>query len=200
MHTLVLATRNKDKITELTRMLDGMPLDIRTLDNFPSIGELVEDADTLEGNALRKAHAVFRTTGLPSLADDSGLEVGYLIGAPGVHSSRYAGPGATYADNCTKLLRSMRGVPARRRGARFRCVLALVGPESVEHLAEGSIEGRIIEEPRGRNGFGYDPLFVPKGYTQTFAEMESSLKNTLSHRAQALTKMREILGQYFRAE
>jgi XTP/dITP diphosphohydrolase len=200
MHTLVLATRNKDKIAELTRMLDGMPLDIRTLDNFPSIGELVEDADTLEGNALRKAHAVFRTTGLPSLADDSGLEVGYLIGAPGVHSSRYAGPGATYADNCTKLLRSMRGVPARRRGARFRCVLALVGPESVEHLAEGSIEGRIIEEPRGRNGFGYDPLFVPKGYTQTFAEMESSLKNTLSHRAQALTKMREILGQYFRAE
>ncbi len=200
MHTLVLATRNKDKIAELTRMLDGMDLDIRTLDNFPSIGELVEDADTLEGNALRKAHAVFRDTGLPSLADDSGLEVGYLIGAPGVHSSRYAGPGATYADNCSKLLRNMLGVPARRRGARFRCVLALVGPENVEHLAEGSVDGRIIEEPRGKNGFGYDPLFVPKGYRQTFAEMESSLKNTLSHRAQALAKMREILSQYYRTQ
>ncbi|MDH3252030.1 MAG: RdgB/HAM1 family non-canonical purine NTP pyrophosphatase [Ignavibacteria bacterium] len=200
MKTLVLATRNKDKITELKLMLDGLHLDIRTLDHFPAIGELVEDADTLEGNALRKAREVHRVTQLPSLADDSGLEVGYLVGAPGVRSSRYAGPNATYADNCKELLRNMLGVPARRRGARFRCVLAFVGPDTTEKLAEGSIEGKILEEPRGKNGFGYDPVFVPKGQQQTFAEMAQTLKNALSHRARALEHMREFLQQYFQTQ
>lgn len=197
MKTLVLATRNKDKITELTQMLGEMDLDLRTLDGFPAIGELVEDADSLNGNALKKAREVYRGTKLPCLADDSGLEVGYLVGAPGVHSSRYAGPGATYADNCRKLLRNMLGVPARRRGARFRCVLALVGPDNVEKLAEGSIEGRILEEPRGKNGFGYDPVFVPQGHSETFAEMDPTLKNTISHRARALENMRRILREYY---
>lgn len=193
MKQLVLATRNKDKVGELRFLFSGLHLELLTLDHFSNIHEVIEDQDSLEGNALKKAREVSQATGLPALADDSGLEVHYLNDAPGVYSSRYAGPNATYADNCKKLLENLRGVPPRRRAAQFRCVLALVVPARVEKTVEGICVGTIIEAPRGENGFGYDPIFVPTGYKQTLAELESSLKNTLSHRSKAVDKMKHFL-------
>ena len=193
MKRLVLATRNQDKIEELRSLLGDLPFELLSLDQFANTSEVVEDRDSLEGNALKKAREVSHATGLPSLADDSGLEVHYLNDAPGVFSSRYAGPTATYADNCKKLLERLRGVPPRRRAAQFRCVLALVVPGRVEKTVEGVCPGTIIESPRGENGFGYDPIFLPNGHKQTLAQLESSLKNTLSHRAKAAEKMKRLL-------
>ena len=193
MKQLLLATRNHDKIGELRSLLADLHLELLTLDHFTEVHEVVEDQDSLEGNALKKAREVSQATGLPSLADDSGLEVHYLNDAPGVRSSRYAGPTATYADNCKKLLERLRGVPPRRRAAQFRCVLALVGPGHVEKTVEGFCPGTITESPRGENGFGYDPIFIPNGYKQTLAQLEPSFKNTLSHRAKAAEKMKHFL-------
>jgi XTP/dITP diphosphohydrolase len=190
---LVLATHNKHKAEELQAMLKDLGVEVLTLDAFPQVGEIVEDAETIEGNAIKKAKEVSELTGLPAMADDTGLEVFYLNKAPGVYSSRYAGPGATYADNCRKLLATLKGVPPRRRGAQFRCVLALVGQGVPPILEEGICRGTIIESPRGEGGFGYDPIFLPDGYMQTFAEMPLDVKNSLSHRGRALQKMREKL-------
>ena len=193
---LVLATQNRDKVRELTALTSDLGIEMLTLDAFPQIGEIEETGETLEENALIKARAVFRSVGLPSLADDSGLEVHYLGGAPGVRSSRFSGPGATYESNCRKLLDAMLGVPARRRRARFRCVLALVTPDG-EELVEGVVTGTITEEPRGKQGFGYDPVFLPGESQRTFAEMLTEEKNRISHRARALQKVRSLLEQYF---
>jgi len=193
---LLIATRNRDKAKEFQEMVRDLGIDILTLHDVPGMADIVEDAPTLEGNALKKAREAFRHARIPSLGDDTGLEVHYLDDEPGVMSSRYAGPGATYADNCRKLLRALRGVPPRRRAARFRCVLALVLDEGSEELVEGVCAGVILEEPRGANGFGYDPVFLPRGHTQTFAEMESSLKNSISHRGLAFQKMRGILVKH----
>jgi XTP/dITP diphosphohydrolase len=189
---LVLATRNKDKAVELRALLGKNTIEVVTLDEFPNVGEIVEDGATLEENALKKAGTVFRATGLPALADDSGLEVYYLNMEPGVFSSRYSGPGATYESNCRKLLEALRGLPPRRRAARFRCALALVA-DGIEEIVEGSCDGTILEESRGTNGFGYDSIFRPTGHEETFAEMEPDLKNSLSHRSQALLKMKPFL-------
>ena len=196
MKQLVLATHNKHKIEELQSMLGGTEIEILTLDKFPNVGELVEDQDTIEGNALKKARKIFRVTSKPSLADDTGLEVHYLYDAPGVVSARYAGPTASYSDNVTKLLAAMKGVPPRRRAARFRCVLAFVAP-GIEKMVEGICRGTITEAPRGSGGFGYDSVFLPAGCDQTFAAMSMELKNTLSHRALALQKMKDVLMEYF---
>ena len=196
MNRIVLATQNAHKAVEFRGIFADLGIEICTLEAFPGIGEIQEDAPTLEGNALIKARAVFRHTGIPALADDTGLEVRYLNDEPGVYSSRYAGPGATYADNVRKLLKAMRGVPPRRRGARFRCVLAFVPSASAYRLAEGVVRGVILEEPRGSGGFGYDPVFLPHGETRTFAEMDLEAKNSLSHRARAGVAMKEILRQY----
>jgi XTP/dITP diphosphohydrolase len=197
MKQLVLATHNKHKSEEFATLLSGLDVEVLTLDRFPSIGDVIEDADTLEGNAEKKAVAIFQATGLPSLADDSGLEVFYLGGEPGVYSSRYSGPGATYASNCRKLLDSLRGVPPRRRGARFRCSLYFLAPNGVRHTVEGECKGVIIESPRGTNGFGYDPIFLPEGFERTLAEMSSEEKNSLSHRARAVALIKPILTSYF---
>jgi XTP/dITP diphosphohydrolase len=193
MKQLVLATRNQHKVGELLALLRGWEVRVHTLDDFPHVPEVVEDGTTLEENALKKAREVFRQTTLPSLADDSGLEVLYLNGEPGVFSSRYAGPEASYADNCRKLLRRMLGVPPRRRGARFRCVMAFVAP-GVEKVVLGEVRGVITEEPRGSGGFGYDPIFLPLGQHATLAELTPDLKNRLSHRAKAIEKMRHELA------
>lgn len=194
---LVLATQNKDKARELQSLTADLGLQVLTLEDFPSIGEIVEDGATLEENALKKAGAVFEATGLPSLADDSGLEVHYLRGDPGVYSSRYAGPGATYQSNCRKLLAEMLGVAPRRRGARFRSVLALVADGTVKTV-EGICRGVITEQPRGKNGFGYDPVFEPVGSSLTFAEMDPTEKNRISHRGKALELIRPVLLEFFR--
>jgi XTP/dITP diphosphohydrolase len=198
MKQLVLATHNPHKAEELQSLLVGTDIHILSLDSFPHVGDIVEDDDTLEGNATKKAEEVFRLTSLPSLADDTGLEVDYLKGAPGVYSARFAGVNATYADNVRKLLEELRGIPSAERKARFRCVLAFVSPAMKKNV-EGVCSGVIIEEPRGTGGFGYDPIFLPTGYDQTFAEMSMDLKNSLSHRARAFHGMREFLVAYFKS-
>jgi XTP/dITP diphosphohydrolase len=195
---LVLATHNRNKTKELLPFLDDLGVALLTLDDFPTIGDIPENEPTLEGNALVKAHAVFDQTGLPSLADDTGLEVYYLNGAPGVYSARYAGENATYSDNVRKLLRAMQGVPERRRGARFRCVLSFVAPGLDEGMSvDGICRGEILEIQRGNGGFGYDPVFRPLGFAETFAEIPLEEKNRLSHRGKALVAMRPILREYF---
>jgi XTP/dITP diphosphohydrolase len=197
MKQLLLATRNLHKIAEMRSFLSDVEAELVTLDDFPHVPETSEDGETLEENALKKAREASRQTNLPALADDSGLEVYYLNNEPGVFSSRYAGPHATYSDNCRKLLVRLRGVPQRRRSARFRCVLAFVVPEGTGRNAEGICRGIITEEPRGTKGFGYDPVFVPDRQKLTFAEMDSYLKNTLSHRAKAFEIMRDEVKAFF---
>ena len=191
---IVLATRNSDKIREIRDVLSGLDIDIFTLDQFPDIPEVVEDGSTIEENALKKAIAVSDATYLLSLADDTGLEVDYLDGKPGVFSSRFAGEDATYSDNCNKLLELMKGVPAKQRTARFRCVIALTD-QNIKKLIEGVCEGVITEEKRGRGGFGYDPLFYVPQYDKTFAEMTPAEKNKISHRGQALQKAKIFIQQ-----
>ncbi len=198
MTKLVLATHNRDKVKEISAYLGALPVDLVSLDAYPSIGKVDEDGETLEENALKKAREVFRQTGVPSVADDTGLEVYYLNNEPGVYSSRYAGPNATYADNCRKLADRMKGVPARRRGAQFRCVIAFVAPGGFERCVEGVCQGAIVEAPRGEGGFGYDPLFLPVGYSKTFAELSIEEKNAMSHRGRALQALKPVLSQYFK--
>jgi XTP/dITP diphosphohydrolase len=182
----VLATANQDKVVEMRQAMQGLSVELLTRAEFPGIPPVLEDGATLEENALKKARAVCAATGIRSIADDTGLEVAALHGAPGVHSSRYAGPGATYADNVAKLLRALEGVPMEGRGARFRCVVALVEPVGAEVLVEGICEGVIITEPRGAGGFGYDPIVAPvEGDGRTFGEMTADEKHAISHRARA---------------
>ena len=198
MKQLVLATNNKHKAGEFKTLLGDLGIEILTLDQFPDIGEIVEDADSLEGNAEKKAVQVYQTTNLPALADDSGLEVHYLGGEPGVYSSRYAGAAATYDENCKKLLLNLRGVPPRRRAARFRCVLHFIAPDNVWQAVEGTCRGVIIERPMGSGGFGYDPIFLPDGNTRTLAEMTPDEKNSLSHRAKAVQLIKPHLLSFFK--
>lgn len=197
MKRLVIATHNRDKAAEFLAMVGDLGVEVLTLDSFPSLGEIPETGETLEENSALKARAVFQATGLPSLADDTGLEVFYLAMAPGVYSSRYAGEGASYADNVAKLLQVMKGVAPRRRGARFRCVLTFVAPGSAPAVSEGICVGSILEDARGSAGFGYDPLFLPAGGKRTFAEMDAESKNSISHRGKALENMRPVLRRYF---
>jgi len=192
--TLVLATRNWDKVREMREVLAGCGWEILSLEDFPEAPEVVEDGATVAANAIKKAVTIARHTGLVALADDTALEVDALGGAPGVCSSRYAGPGATYADNVRKLLRDLDGVPEERRTARFRCVIAIAA-ERVETV-EGVCEGLITAAPRGTNGFGYDPVFLVPSMGKTFAEMSSEQKHSVSHRGQALRKAKELLAAW----
>ncbi len=193
MKTLLLASNNPDKAIEVRELLAELPIQLTLPGDYPPYPPTIEDADTLEGNALKKAMEAFQRTGIPSIGDDTGLEVHYLNDQPGVYSSRFAGPEATYAENCTKLLRLMRGVPARRRAAQFRCAIAFVQNERTHHVVEGVCRGVIVEHPRGSRGFGYDPVFRPDGHDTTFGEMDLTLKNTLSHRARALMALKAYL-------
>jgi XTP/dITP diphosphohydrolase len=192
---LLIATHNLDKVKEIKGILTGLELSLVTLEDFPAVPPTVEDAETLQGNALKKAQEAFRATGLPAVADDTGLEVYYLDDEPGVYSSRYSGEGATYASNRRKLLMNLRGVPPRRRYARFRSVVAFVPVSGVSHFFEGICPGVITEKERGEGGFGYDAIFLPTGYTETFGEMALDKKNTLSHRARAFQAFAEFLRQ-----
>jgi XTP/dITP diphosphohydrolase len=190
---LVLATRNRHKGEELAALLGDLGITIRTLDEFPDAPDVVEDGDTCEANAVKKARAIAEFTGLPAVADDTGLEVDALGGRPGVYAARYAGENATYEDNCRKLLRELKSVPRERRTARFLTVAAIALPSDGIRLAQGTLEGVIAEEPRGTLGFGYDPVFLIPELGKTLAQLSTDQKNTISHRAKAFAKVREIL-------
>ncbi len=194
MDTLILASRNSHKIEELKETLAEIGIDLKSALDYPRLQEVEEDKPTLEGNALKKARYVYEETGLPSLADDTGLEVDALDGRPGVYSARYAGEGVTYDDNVNKLLDEMAGVRQKDRGAQFRTVVAFVS-DSGTHTFEGICRGQILTERRGNKGFGYDPVFRPEDYEQTFAELDSEIKNSISHRGRAIEKFVTFLKE-----
>ena len=192
---IVLATRNKKKIEEIRRITAGLPITVLSLDDFPEYPETVEDSDTFEGNAFKKAIEAARHVGRPALADDSGLEVDALGGKPGVFSARYA-PDATSGNdpkNYEKLLADLGLVPEGGRSGRFVCCIALAFPDGQVKTFFGYAEGRISLKPRGARGFGYDPVFLPQGYDKTFAEMTAEEKDRLSHRGKAIEKLAEFL-------
>ena len=189
---IVLATHNRGKMKEMSSILAHLPVKLLTLDDFPQIGEIPETGETLKENAFIKAETVHQKTGLPALADDTGLEVDALDGAPGVHSSRYDGETATFEDNCRKMMQEMDGIPAEERTARFHTVIAFVS-DSGNEWTEGMVEGRILEIKRGDGGFGYDPLFYYPPLKKTFAELNSEQKNNISHRGKALRNFCQIL-------
>jgi XTP/dITP diphosphohydrolase len=192
---IVLATRNKKKIEEIRRITVDLPITILSLDDFPACPETVEDRETFEGNAIKKAVEVCACTGKPSLADDSGLEVDALGGSPGVYSARYAGGSGNGNDvrNYEKLLHELKNVPTEQRGARFVCCMALAFPDGQVKTFFGYANGCINREPKGITGFGYDPVFQPQGFEKTFAEMTGKEKDALSHRGKALEKLAEFL-------
>ncbi len=193
---LLLATRNRHKLDEIRAILGTPGLVLKSALDFPHLPDVVEDGATFEANAEKKAVTLAKATGCWALADDSGLEVDALEGAPGVFSARYAGEPTDYAANNQKLLRELHN--AKHRTARFRCVIALSNPEGRVRFVDGRCEGRIIDELRGAEGFGYDPLFIPDGFELTFAEMPATQKNAISHRARALAAARvawrDLLG------
>lgn len=197
MKTVVFASRNRGKIREIGALLEGLPIVLRSLDDFPDAPEVEEDGDTFLENALKKALAVSRHTGHAALADDSGLTVAALGGAPGVHSARYAGESADDGRNIEKLLREMKDIPEKERDAAFRCVLVLCEPDGSCESFEGAWEGRIAESPDGDGGFGYDPVFYLPGLGKTVARLSLEEKNRLSHRARAMERLREALKGRF---
>ena len=193
MNKIVLASRNPNKIQELRELLSLPDLRVLSTADFPELEEVDEDALTLEGNALKKAHYVAMVTGLPSLADDTGLEVSALDGAPGVYSARYAGEQASYDDNVEKLLSEMEDIEQRK--AQFRTVVAFVDADK-QWIFEGVCRGHISRYRKGVKGFGYDPIFVPDGFEQSFAEMGSKQKNSISHRGLAMKEAVAFLQKW----
>jgi XTP/dITP diphosphohydrolase len=200
MNKLVLATNNEYKIREITEIIDKFPLSILSKKDFKDFPDVEETGETLEDNAILKAKAIFEFTQLPSMADDSGLEVDALGGIPGVNSARYAGPGCTFLDNNEKLLKALKDVPYNKRQATFRCVIAICfAPDDVE-IVEGRVEGSITSEIMGKQGFGYDPVFYVISHKKTFAEISADEKNKISHRGQAVEKARNVLIRRFKLE
>ena len=189
---IVLATHNHDKEIELQHSLRGLGVEICSLSEYPDIGDIEETGTTLLENSLLKARTVYDRTGLPAIADDTGLEVDALDGAPGVYSARFSGADATYEDNVNKLLSVMEEVSDDMRSARFRTVISFVDGNQ-ELWTEGHIDGKIIDFPRGNAGFGYDPVFYIPQLEKTFAELSTEEKNKISHRGLALQKLRKIL-------
>ncbi len=194
LKTLLVATQNRHKAEEIAALLDDLPVRVITLADIDPDLDLPETGDTFAENARQKALAAARLTGLPTLADDSGLAIDALDGAPGVHSKRFA---PTDAERIAKVLDLLRDVPDARRTARFHCAVALATPAGLVTEIEETVEGRIIRTPRGRQGFGYDPIFQPDGFDVTLAEMELAAKNVISHRGKAFRRAAEFLHGWF---
>lgn len=192
---LVLATNNKGKVKELDQLLKPLGFELIPISQYQGFQEVEEDGDTFEANAIKKAVAAAEFTGEMSLADDSGLEVDVLNGAPGVYSARFAGEPKDDQANNVKLLKLMEEIPEDQRTGRFRCVIAISEPNGKIHTADGSCEGYILKELKGNSGFGYDPLFYVPEFNQTFAELDLKAKNNISHRGKALQKAKEILNR-----
>lgn len=198
---VVLATHNAKKLAELRRIVAaaGLPVTVLGLDDLPGYPEPAETETTFEGNALIKARAAVRATGRTALADDSGIAVDRLNGMPGVRSARWAGRGASDADNNALLLRQLDDVPDPQRTARFVCAMALLTVDGTEVVRHGVVDGRLRTAPRGENGFGYDPLFVPDGYEQTTAELDPAAKDAISHRGRAVQAILADLQDWLNA-
>jgi XTP/dITP diphosphohydrolase len=198
---LLIATGNAGKAAEIRAVLGDLPIDFRTLEDFPEIKLVQESGCTYEENAILKARYYAQQTGLWALADDSGFAVEALGGAPGIFSARDAGAGASDSVRIAHLLRELGNVTSASRKASFACVVALADSSStLANVEFGVCEGRIISEPRGGNGFGYDPIFVPRDFHETFAELPMNIKNSISHRAQALHAMRSFLNRLLRLD
>jgi len=193
---LVLASRNAKKAVEMQRILAeaGLEIQVRSVVEFDGVPEVAETGATFEANALLKARAVAVATGSPAVADDSGICVDELNGMPGILSARWAGRHGDDDANLQLLLDQLADTPDERLGAQFRCVIALVNPDGTEHVVDGEMRGRLIRDRRGSNGFGYDPIFVPDGFTQTSAELSAAEKDAISHRGKALRALAPLLG------
>ena len=189
---VVIATHNKDKLKEIQSEFGSLCFDMISLEKFPEIGEIIEDGHTLKENALIKARAVFEKTGLPTISDDTGLEVDALDGKPGVYTARYAGEGCSYEDNVNKMLKDMIKVPMPNRTAEFKTIMVFKD-ENKELIVEGVVKGTICREARGEDGFGYDPIFWVPELNKTFGEMTMSEKNNISHRGNAIRNLIESL-------
>lgn len=202
MSRLILATKNPGKILEITELLKDLPIEVVACSSCGDIPDVVEDGETFRENAACKALSVAKATGEVALADDSGLEVDALCGAPGVHSARFAGEDLPRGperdrDNYEKLLSLLEGVEDCRRTARFRCVVAIASPDGRIKLAQGVCEGKIAFAPGGSGGFGYDPVFIPHGHSESFASLPQHIKNAMSHRARALKAALPIIKEFF---
>lgn len=195
MKEVIIATKNEGKVREFKAMLEPRGYDVKSLLDIGYTPEIEETGQTFEENAVIKAETISKETGKIVIADDSGLSVDYLGGSPGVYSARYAGEEKNDLANLKKLLKELEGVEKEDRSARFRCALALCTPGQETKTVEGSVEGYITEEPRGTNGFGYDPVFLVKDKDQTMAELSSGEKNKISHRVEALKKLSALLDQ-----
>jgi XTP/dITP diphosphohydrolase len=194
---IVVATENPGKLREIKGSLRGMDVQILSLGDFPSLPPIIEDGNTFRENALKKARIVAHHTGRLTIADDSGLEVDYLNGDPGVHSARFAGEDASDTENNRKLLQCLEGIPLSQRGAVFRCVIAVVDPQGRESAIEGICRGVIGETEKGNMGFGYDPLFIIPEVGKTLAELPLEEKNRISHRGKVLAVLKEELAHFF---
>ena len=192
----MIATRNKGKIREIREVLNGLGLRIYALSDFPDVPEIKEDGKSFTENALKKARFYSKYFGMLAIADDSGLEVDSLKGLPGIYSARYAGEEASSQANNQKLLSALEGVPVSKRGAKFKCLLAMVSPDGKEAIAEGSCKGSIGFKEKGKRGFGYDPLFILPKNGKTMAELSLEEKNKISHRGKALRKLRKLMKSF----
>jgi len=196
MRQVVLASQNVKKAGEMQRILAeaGLDIEVRSVADFDGVPEVAETGATFEANALLKARAVCAATGLAAVADDSGICVDELNGMPGILSARWAGRHGDDDANLQLLLDQLADTPEERLGAQFRCVIALVAPDGVEHVVEGEMRGRLVRERQGLNGFGYDPIFVPDGFARTSAELSAAEKDAISHRGKALRALVPLLG------
>jgi XTP/dITP diphosphohydrolase len=197
MRQLIIATGNAHKVAEFDQLLKDCGFEVRSAKVCSGMPHVLEDGDTFDANAAIKARALRKLApeDVWVVSDDSGLEVDALGGAPGIHSARYAGEGAADRENLCKLLSEMRDFDRGARGARFRCVLCLIDPAGKERFFDGACEGRMATQPKGNEGFGYDPAFIPDGYEETFGQLGESVKSRLSHRARAVEKMRSFLNE-----
>ena len=195
MIELLVATKNKGKLKEIKAHLVDLPFKVTSLADYSGMPEIIEDGKTFEQNALKKAVTIAMFTGKLTMGEDSGLQVSALSNAPGIYSARFSGEGATDKKNNCKLLRSLKGKPLDERGARYRCCVALVDRGGIISVVHGACSGVIAEKSKGRNGFGYDPLFIVKRYQKTFGELDPSIKLKISHRARALKKVRAVLAE-----
>ncbi|MBU1062426.1 MAG: RdgB/HAM1 family non-canonical purine NTP pyrophosphatase [Candidatus Omnitrophica bacterium] len=196
MRELIVATRNQDKLKEIKLLLKGLPLKVISLNSFKDVPQVKEDGNTLEANAIKKAIQVSRFLKKLVVADDSGLEIAFLGNMPGVYSARFSGKGATYDSNNKKVLMLLKDVPSSKRNAQFRCCIAIADKGRLIGIVEGGSKGRIGFKAIGKSGFGYDPIFIPYGYKETFAQLGMRKKNKISHRNKALVQAKKVIKRY----